>query len=269
MKKLEIIPQNTYSYEEGIPAYKAGEWPGSRPSHFSSSKLILKPIQNPEKPFKLGHCVHFPQKYSEEYKFIPHRKQLCPLNHDDIYKPSKRCIIPKYSEPKIYYRSISRRPPEQMNSDFIAPLFQKKYRISQGLGNNSKEWRIESKMNRKKRLLSLDERRNEMFHCNPGDKNYKNVDNSTDFFKEGGLIVGSTNRMNYNKTTRRGEDNFYQTLDLNVKVLNDNKIWENKLTKENFDSDKDYVLNLNHWEENNFDTDNKNKKENEKNDKKK
>ena len=69
--------------------------------------------------------------------------------------------------------------------------------------------------------------------------------------------------MNYNKTTRRGEDNFYQTLDLNVKVLNDKKIWENKLTKENFDSDKDYVLNLNLWEENNFDSNNKNKKENE------
>ena len=156
-----------------------------------------------------------------------------------------------------------------MNSDFIAPLFQKKYRITKGLGNNSKEWKVETKMNRKKRLLSLDDRRNGMFNSNPGDKNYKNVDNSTDFFKEGGLIVGSTNKLNYNKTTRRGEDNFYQTLDLNVKVLNDKKIWENKLTKENFDSDKDYVLNLNLWEENNFESDNKNKKENEKNDKKK
>ena len=271
MKKLKIITQNTYSYEEGIPAYKAGEWPGSKSSHFTGSKLILKPIRNPEKPFKLGHCVHFPQKYSEEYNFIPHRKQLFPLNHEDIYKPTKRCIMPKYSEPKIYYRSISRRPPEQMNSDFIAPLFQKKYRITKGIGNDPKEWKVEAKMNRKKRLLSLDERRNRMFNTNPGDKNYKNVDNSADFFKEGGLIVGSTNKMNYNKTTRKGEENYYQTLDLNIKILNDKKIWENKLMKESFDSDKNYVLNLNLWEETNFNTDNKNKnkKENEKNDKKK
>ena len=36
-----------------------------------------------------------------------------------------------------------------------------------------------------------------MLNTNPVDKNYKCMDNSPDFFKEGGLIVGSTNRINY------------------------------------------------------------------------
>ena len=108
-----------------------------------------------------------------------------------------------------------------------------------------------------------------MINTNLGDKTYKVVDNSPDFFKDGGLIVGSTNRINYNKTTRRGEDNFYQTLDLDVKVLNENKIWNKKLENENLFVDKEYVKNLNQWEENNFETDDKNKKDKDKNDKKK
>ena len=98
-----------------------------------------------------------------------------------------------------------------------------------------------------------------MFNTNPGDKNYKCVDNSPDFFKDGGLIIGSTNRINYNKTTRKGEDNFYQTLDLGIKVLNDDKLWTSKITKENMDMDMNYVANLNKWEENTFEENKENK----------
>ena len=41
---MEIIPQHTYTYGDGVPAYKSGEWPGSKPNHFIGSKLILKPL---------------------------------------------------------------------------------------------------------------------------------------------------------------------------------------------------------------------------------
>ena len=253
MSKLEIIPQNVYTYGDGIPAYKSGEWPGSRSSRFQGSKLILKPISNNEKPFKLGHLVHFTPKYSKEYKFIPCRRKLYPIPHEDFFKPSRRYIVPKYSEPKTYHRSISRRPPEQINSEIISPLFPKKIRVFPPGQDEKKEWMVENSMTRKKRILSLYEQRNKMFDTNPGDKNYKCVENSPDFFKEGGLIVGSTNRMNYNKTTRKGDDNFYQTLDLGIKVLNDDKLWKSKINKENMDMDKNYVVNLNKWEENTFD----------------
>ena len=262
MRKLEIIPQHTYYYKDGIPAYKFGEWPGSKSSHFQGSKLILKPIPRQEKPFKLGHMVHFPARYSEEFKFIPGRRILYPILHEDKYKPLKKYIIPKFTSPKVYPRNIKKRPPEQINSDFISPLFQKKIRV-QLPPHKEREWGVENKMTRKKRILSLCEQRNGMISFNLGDKNYKNVENSVDFFKEGGLIVGSSNRINYNKNTRRGESNFYQTLDLNVKTLNDNKIWDNKLINENLISDKNYVQNLNQWEENTFEN-NDDKKKNDK-----
>ena len=260
MKMLEIIPQHTFTYGDGVPAYKSGEWYGSKPNHFIGSKLILKPIKQPEKEFKIGHSIHFPPKYSEEYKFIPGRRKLYPLVHDDTYKPQKRYIVPKYNELPVYPRNIGIRPPGQINSDFIAPLFQKKIRVSYSRDNSKIEYGVESVMTRKKRILSLYEQRNKMIDTNPGDKNYKCVENSPDFFKDGGLIVGSTNRMNYNKTTRKGDDNFYQTLDLGIKVLNDDKLWKSKITKENMDMDKNYVANLNKWEENTFEENNKENK---------
>ena len=263
MKNVINIPQHTFSYGDGVPAYKSGEWYGSKPNHFIGSKLILKPIKPPEKEFKIGHSIHFPPKYSKEYKFIPSRRKLYPLIHDDTYKPQKRYIVPHYSEPPQYPRNIGIRPPDQIKSDFIAPLFQKKIRASYSRDNSKIEYGVESVMTRKKRILSLYEQRNKMINTNPGDKNYKCVDNSPDFFKDGGLIVGSTNRMNYNKTTRKGEDNFYQTLDLGIKVLNDDKLWTSKISKENMDMDKNYVANLNKWEEITFE-ENKENKENKK-----
>ena len=263
MKKLEIVPQNTYSYGDGIPAYKFGEWPGSKSSHFRGSKLILKPIPNPEKPFKLSHLVHFPQRYSEEFKYIPGRKMLHPIIPEENKRPAKKFIIPKFTTPKTYQRSISIRPPDQIHSGINLPLFQKKIRVNYP-ERKEKEWKVESRMSRKKRVLSLYEQRNGMIKSNPGDKSYKCVDNCTDFFKEGGLIVGSTNKINYNKSMRRGEDNFYQTLDLGIKILNEDKIWDKKLTKETMDSDQNYVKNLNQWEENNFESNNDDKNKNKK-----
>ena len=70
---VEVIPQKTFHYGDGVPAYKSGEWYGSKPNHFIGSKLILKPIKHPEKEFKIGHSIHYPPKYSKEYK--PHYDQ--------------------------------------------------------------------------------------------------------------------------------------------------------------------------------------------------
>ena len=130
------------------------------------------------------------------------------------------------------------------------------------------EYGIEGIMNRKKRIYSLNQKRNFMKVCKPGDKNYNCVENSPDFFKGEGLIVGSTNRINYKKTTRKGDDNFYQTLDLNIKVLDRNKLWTSKEMMESLNYDKKYVEQLNKWEDKIFGeaennkTDNKTNKNN-------
>ena len=244
---MQIIPQRIYTYGDGLPAYKSGEWPGSKPYHFNSSKLILKPIKHPEKEFSICHSKHFPQKYSEEYKFKKGIKFIQPIIHEDKYRPHKRKLQPIIIEPPIRFRNRSYRPKDQFYSTFVSPFLQRKIRVKQKIPNTT-EYIIESVMNRKKRILSLEEQRNNKKICKPGDKNYNCVENSPDFFKMEGLIVGSTNRINYMKNTRKGEDPFYQTLDLSIRVLDRNKKWASKELMESLNYDKKYVAGLNGWE---------------------
>jgi hypothetical protein len=260
---MEIIPQHVYTYD-GVPAYKSGEWPGSKPSHFNGSKLILKPIEHPEKEFIICHSKHFPQKYSEEFVFEKGIKSVPPFIHEDIYKPKKRRLKPIITEPIIRHRDRSFRPKDQFYSTNIAPFLQTKTRVKPNIPELT-EYGVESVMNRKKRVYSLEEKRNYMKNCKPGDKNYNCVENSPEYFRMEGLIVGSTNRLNLNKTTRKGEDNFYKTLDLNIKVLNRNKIWGSKVLLDSLNYDKEYVEKLNSWESKVFEktekkVDNKGKK---------
>ena len=54
------------------------------------------------------------------------------------------------------------------------------------------EYKLESKMQAKQRTGTLYDQRNGLPMCSLGDKVYKAVEYQTGFFKEGGLIVGST-----------------------------------------------------------------------------
>ena len=85
----------------------------------------------------------------------------------------------------------------------------------------------------------------------PGDKYYRTSEQFPAFFKEGGLIPGSTIGINYNKTQSKKAYNFYETLDLTKQTLDRNKLWENKIKKEELDYDKDYVeKHILDWEKN-------------------
>ena len=258
---MEIIPQHIYTYDDGVPAYKSGEWPGSKPCHFIGSKLILRPIKLPEKEFSLGHSKHFPPKYSDEFKFKKGLKLIPPYIHEYAYKPAKRRLKPIKTESIIRFRNKSFKPKDQFYSTNIAPFLQKKLRIKQNIPNRT-EYGIESVMNRKKRILSLEEQRNNNKFCKPGDKNYNCVENCPEFFKMEGLIPGSTNRINMRKNMKKGEDNFFQTLNLNLKILDRNKLWTSKKFLESLDFDKKYVEELNNWENKVFEDNPPKKKDN-------
>ena len=84
-----------------------------------------------------------------------------------------------------------------------------------------------------------------------GDKYYKASEQFPTYYKDGGLIPGSTIATNFNKTRSKTSYNFYETMDLTKPTLNRNKIWENKLKKENLDFDRNYVeKNIVNWEKN-------------------
>ena len=265
---MEIIPQHTYTYGDGLPAYKSGEWPGSKPSRFTGSKLILKPISKPPKDFFICNSRHFLPKYSEEYKFKKGLKLIQPVIHEEIYKPKKRPLKPLITEPIIYVRNRSSNPKDNLFDPNAKeyPLLQRKKRV-ENIGKSLTEYNVEDIMNRKKRIFSLEQQRNYMRNGKPGDKNYTCVENSPDYYKMEGLTIGSTHAINMRRTQRKGEDNFYQTLDLNIKIMNRNKIWGFRELVESLKFDKAYVKGLNNWEnktfeENKDDKNNKTKNEN-------
>lgn len=183
------------------------------------------------------------------YRPILHRAKG-PESIDDLNaKPAgKRILHPEFSVPKAYGRKnlsdlydTSQREDEKIRCH---------KQFSNIKYNETPEYYIDEVINRKKLVTSLDARRNFMPIIAPGDKLYRNVDYSPDFYKEGGLVVGSTNSARYNKTCGKKANNFYDTLDLSVPTLDPKKLWNNKVSQEELVFNKDYVSNLVSWEEN-------------------
>ena len=72
--ELKIIPAPLYKDNNGIPAYKSGEWPGIKSNHFDRTRLMLRQIRkNPNYERKLSYR-HIEEKPSKEYIFRPSLK---------------------------------------------------------------------------------------------------------------------------------------------------------------------------------------------------
>ena len=116
------------------------------------------------------------------------------------------------------------------------------------ISHSLRQFSIEDSMVRKKRINSLEQQRNN-FRCGiPGDKNYRYAECSENFFKEGGLIPGSTNDIKISENLGNIKNNIYAKMNLKIKSLDVNKIWNYKINKEKKEGEKSYVLNLESWD---------------------
>ena len=261
---LEIIPSPVYRLENGIPAYKSGEWEGIKPNHFGRTRLLLKQIRdnnNPLNKFPHKRIIH---KSSSEYVFKPSKKQVKSYleNIEKVrsLKSGRRYIDPNhfnniqkvYKISNINPRRIRPKDNFKSNSIILPMISLKKEEIPKYNKNisfsSSTEMNIENMMNRKKRINSLEQQRNYYKRINPGDKNYRYAEHSPDFYKEGGLIVGSTNKIRITDNFHKLRNNIYQTMDLNIKSLDHSKLWKNKLKQESDINDNNYVHKLELWE---------------------
>ena len=259
--KLKIIKSPLYCAEDGIPAYKAGEWEGIKSNHFGRTRLILKQIRKDDNPSKIISKKIIPQKSSSEYVFRPSVKHVDSyyrnIQKKDNIKSGRRFI-----EPNSFRKTLKKsrcsslkdiRPKDNItiNNTIILPNISLKERPSKNykkLHCSSSELNIENIMNKKKRTYSLEQQRNDYKEVNPGDKNYRYAEYSPDFFKGGGLIVGSTNKIRITDNCNYFKNNIYQTMELNRKIMDTEKIWRNKILKEREKNDSEYVYNLEKWE---------------------
>lgn len=260
--KVQILSSPVYRDENGVPAYKSGEWEGSKPNHFGRTRLMLKPIlRNGNYQPKLSHKP-ITQKKSVEFIFKPSKKPVISYFKNieaKQLKPARKYIDPttyrkKDKSDKNKSSSIPRLKPKdnfKSNSIVLPKISIQKKEKNESVKNInycSSELNLENMMNRKKRILTLDAQRNYYKKIVPGDKNYRYSECSPDYYKEGGLIVGSSNRIRITDNYNKLRNDIYKTMDLNVKSLDVNKLWKNKIKKEKENSEIDYVSKLEQWE---------------------
>lgn len=216
----------------------------NRVSSLKKTKIILKPIIKPQIKQNVNFSIKIPDGLK---RFVPQKQ--------------KSNIIINRSNPSIFYKNYTSKKKN------LLPLLYKKNNvniISKPFGRL--EYDLENEITRKKRINSLEEQRNFIKLANPGDKNFRYAEQSPDFFKQEGLIVGSTNSNKKSNEVRKKISNIYETMDLNVKILDDRKKWKFKIKNEALKYDCDYVNNLNNWENEYINKDNlKNDKVQEKN----
>ena len=252
--EYKIIPQYQYLINN-IPAGKYGEWPGIKSNHWKGSIKIIRPIRN-TKIFDDRECPieknrrHFKEKFGFEKPYKP-EKRLCSA-YNIKCEDKKEGLKPIKFKPIPVKTAFDRRHyPEKIGLERIP--FYKGIRTfyPNGQCRTFNEMMLEKEMGSKRRIWTMEERRNGISMRNPGDKYYKASEQFPTYYKEGGLIPGSTNVINYNKTRSKKSYNFYETMDLTKPTLDRNKLWENKVKNENLNFDKNYVeKNILIWEKN-------------------
>ena len=230
------IPQYQYLID-GLPAKTCGEWPGIKPNHWKGSLRVIHPYQT--------------QKIFDRDEYIPilSRRHFSERRGTELtVRPAKKLFIDKKYQENIEDKPCGLRR-VNLNNTITKIQYDKKHFAQRfGIENDPEilhiktfhpdgnclsmiETPIEKEFGIKKKLWSLTERRNGMELRIPGDKYYKASEHLSDFFKEGGLIPGSTNKINFNKTQSKRSNNFYDTLNIRIRTLDRTKIWNNKIKK--------------------------------------
>jgi hypothetical protein len=249
------IPQRQYLINN-ISAGKYGEWPGIKPNHWKGSIKVIRQIR-PTKVFDDGEMPiqknrrHYKEKFGFE-KPYKSEKRLFSAAYNMKYEDKKEGLKSiKYVPNPIKSAYERRHYPEKFGVERV-PFFRGlKTFYPNGNCRTFNEINLEKEIGGKKRIWTLEQKRNGIEMRNPGDKYYKASEQFPTYYRDGGLIPGSTIAMNFNKTKSKTSYNFYETLDLNKQILDRNKLWENKVKNENLVFDKNYVEKyISNWEKN-------------------
>lgn len=166
-----------------------------------------------------GHRKVFPAKYSEEEKFKPAKRQIRIMEHGPENNPRGKKYIPHPDNGKQEISHAERVHFDESNFNkneyggLPCSTWTRKrvVKLPNGIPVAKKEsdnWGVESTMNRKQRISSSEQRRNNIGEASKGDKYYKEADREPGFYEKGGLVVGSTNTLKKSaKPTLRQTEN--------------------------------------------------------------
>jgi hypothetical protein len=178
-----------------------GEWGGAVSQKFNTSKRHLPNPTVDEKThplFSLGSKRHFDPKNSEEFKWKP---SLVPNHNKDAPRPEKKTGVKKIDTGFLGKDEKPRAERRHANTEAPAPWESQKTG-DDALGGKQtfihdnrktqKEHEVEKNMGMKKRTGTMYEARNGLPMKSLGDKIYSAPEYQSGFFRDGGLIAGST-----------------------------------------------------------------------------
>lgn len=110
-------------------------------------------------------------------------------------------------------------------------------------GPSNRVHNLEEKLQRKARVLGLAEQRNGLGVTSLGDKCYKYPEYASNFYKEGGLIAGSSNAARKKSAMRAASE--FDTLKI-VPLTKPN--WNEKVKLDEEREDLEYVRGIDVWE---------------------
>lgn len=261
LQKIEYVNQQIYLIDNK-PANLAGEWPGKKSSHWNGSLKVIKHIRdasftNPNPSLPLLGRRHFKERLCKDFEYFQTKKLITQQIKTDKVTGIKKLLPLTIEKPEFIKKYIR----HTLNNKIEKNISQKKCFREKYLAS-TEEIIINEEFGRKKKIETLENRRNNLPVKVPGEKPYKNPEWTSNFYIIGGLIVGSTNSLNFKKTLVKGNNNFYETLNLNVKTLDNKNTWSFKERFNELKNQKQYVKKLEQWDQSLFGIKNEEKKDN-------
>jgi hypothetical protein len=165
---------------------------GGHRSHLTVEDSLGKGLNVAELPNFSNGIKCFEEKRSQE---MPNKKYTRTYEHS--YQPCTKEIDPRGKKPIDFVPTELPPRPEKAHT-YIPEC--KQERVQRGIKTfgsanslSEKGYEIEQKLQRKARVLGLDNQRNGLEVTSLGDKSYKYPEYASNFYQQGGLIAGSSN----------------------------------------------------------------------------
>lgn len=186
------------------------EWTGAKPNRFRGgiNTNVEQPSTREDAHAERKHFEKRPSDTEAERKACFKKVEQPPTTRPEYIKPQP----PKPTEPKP---RAERRHVPAYDSMMCEPEYPKvQNRVYTNTGtlvqyNPTSEYNDHQRfMGRKTRVATYEKKRNDLPVRSKGDKNYKKVEQSSAFYKGGGLIVGSTSIKRYPHQSKIGASDF-------------------------------------------------------------
>ena len=228
------------------------EWQGSYSAKFTTNRAHVagpNPDQDGKHPlYRVEQRKHLVFPLSDEFKWVSSSKPV-PLPDRRDRAEGKKFIPFKPEDVKDYHerKHMPDRAACTTKTNDVWPFQRQTFATTHNRPSTT-EHGVESQMTRKQRVRTMQQQRNSIGCAALGDKVYKAVEYDPGFFREGGLISGSTNALRQRNSGGGKAVDYYSRLKLDGPLNKDSKNYEQVTREQNHKREVGDVKELRQWE---------------------